>query len=119
MQRIPNGSGGERNTVSYQVFAPTPDGLNVSPTAAQVSLSGRVTDAGGRGIRNAIIAIEGGGLTEPRVVATGSMGYYNVEDLAIGTYIVTVQAKRHSFANPTRSLSMSDNVADFDFIAEP
>ncbi len=91
----------------------------IGPTAAGVSLSGRVTDAGGRGIRNATVTIEGGGLTEPRIVATGSMGYYNVEDLAIGTYIVTVHAKRHSFANPTRSLSMSDNVADFDFVAEP
>ncbi len=91
----------------------------VGPTAAGVSLSGRVTDAEGRGIRNATITIEGGGLTEPRIVATGSMGYYNVEDLTVGTYIVTVQAKRHSFANPTRALSMSDNVGDFDFIAEP
>ncbi|MEP7149893.1 MAG: Calx-beta domain-containing protein, partial [Acidobacteriota bacterium] len=91
----------------------------IGPTAAGVSLSGRVTDAEGRGIRNALITIEGGGLTEPRITATGSMGYYNVEDLAIGTYIVTVQAKRHSFANPTRALSMSDNVAGFDFIAEP
>ena len=91
----------------------------LAPTAASVSLSGRVTDAYGRGIRNAILTIEGGGLPEPRLVATGSMGYYDVEDLAIGTYIVTVSANRHTFAIPTRPVTMSDNITGFDFIAEP
>ncbi len=31
MQRIPNGSGGQRNTSSYALFAPTPDAANGAP----------------------------------------------------------------------------------------
>jgi hypothetical protein len=89
------------------------------PTAAPVSLSGRVTDAYGRGIRNALITVEGGGMTEPRVRATGSFGYYDIDGLSIGTYIVTVGAQRHTFTVPSRAVTMLDNVTGVDFVAEP
>lgn len=119
MQRYPNGLGGARNTNTYLPFAPTPDTLNVGPTAAAISLSGRVTDASGRGIRNAIMMLEGGGLNEPRVIATGSLGYYGFDDLSVGTYILTINTKRYSFSVPTRVVTMFDNVADFNFVADP
>jgi hypothetical protein len=43
----------------------------VGPTAAAVSLAGRVSTADGRGIVNAMMTISGGGLTEPRLARTG------------------------------------------------
>jgi hypothetical protein len=119
MQRIPNGLGGERNTSTYQVLGPTPDGANFGTTVAPLSLAGRVVDANGQGIRNARITLEGGGLTEPKVAATSSFGYYNFDGLGTGTYMVTVDAKRHVFAIPTRVALVSDNILNFDFIAEP
>jgi hypothetical protein len=91
----------------------------LAPTAAPVSLSGRVTDAYGRGIRNALITVEGGGMSEPRVAATGSFGYYDIDGLSIGTYIVTVGAQRHTFTVPSRAVTMLDNVTGVDFVAEP
>lgn len=118
MQRLPNGSGGERNTSTYQVLVPTPDAPNAGPTAAPISLSGRVTDSWGRAIRNAVVLLEAGGIG-PRAVATGSMGYYNFDNIEVGTYTVTVNAKRHTFAIPSRTITMVDSVAGFDFISEP
>ena len=119
MQRLPNGTGGERNTTSYQVLIPTPDGPNLGPTATSVSLSGRVTSAFGNGIGGARMTLEGGGMPEPQITLTSSFGYYRFDGLATGVYMITINAKRHTFAVPTRMIMLSDNVTDFDFVAEP
>ncbi len=91
----------------------------LAPTAAALSLSGRVTDASGMGIRNAIMTLEGGGLTEPRYAATGSLGYYSFDGLSNGTYFLTVNAKRHTFVVPSRAVTMTDDVTNADFVADP
>jgi len=91
----------------------------LAPTAAQATLSGRVTTANGAGIRNAIISISGGDLPQTRFSRTGSFGYYAFEDLTVGeTYIVIVQSKRYTFTVPTRVIQVNDNVDGVDFIAE-
>ncbi|MDM7923601.1 MAG: carboxypeptidase-like regulatory domain-containing protein, partial [Pyrinomonadaceae bacterium] len=65
-----------------------------APTAAGVSVGGRVTAAGGLGILNASVRIEGGGLAEPRLARTNGFGYYSLEGLAAGqTYVITVSSK--------------------------
>jgi len=91
----------------------------LSSTAASASIGGRVTTAEGRGIRNATVTITGESLTEPRVVQTGSFGYFSFEGLQTGqTYVVTVNARRYTFSTPSRVISLVDNVADADFIAD-
>ncbi len=51
-------------------------------------------------------------------VQTGSFGYYNFEGLQTGqTYIITVNSRRYVFTVPTRVVSLSDNIADLDFVA--
>lgn len=88
-------------------------------TAASLSLSGRVTTAGGNGIRNAKVVIMGNSLDEPIITATGSFGYYSFDGLTAGeTYIVTVNSKRYTFSMPSRVVSLVDNVIDADFIAD-
>ena len=89
------------------------------PTAATVSLSGRVVDSSGRGIRNAVLTLEGGGLPEPRTALSSSFGYYTFDGLSIGTYIVTINSKRYTFTVPTRTVALAEDVADVDFVAEP
>jgi hypothetical protein len=90
------------------------------PTAAGVDLSGRVTTADGRGIVNAVMTIQGGGLTQPRLARTGPFGYYAFTDLAAGqTYIVTIHSKRFTFTVPSRAVVLVDSIGDFDFVAEP
>ena len=95
-------------------------GPALPPTAAGASISGRVLTADGRGIKNVAVMVTGGGLTQPRTYLTGQFGYYEIRDLPTGQiYVVTVSAKRFSFANPTRVVDLSGNVTDADFVAEP
>jgi hypothetical protein len=91
----------------------------LAPTAAPAGLSGRVATASGEGIRGATVTISGGGLTGPRTVTTGTFGYYSFHDLEPGTtYIITVQSRRYAIANPTRVVTVTDNIAGIDFVAE-
>ena len=87
-------------------------------TAAQVSVSGRVTTAEGAGIRNARITVTGNSLPEPVTVTTGSFGYFSVEGLTSGqTYVVTVNSQRYTFTMPSRVITLIDNIVDADFVA--
>jgi hypothetical protein len=89
-------------------------------TAAGVSMSGRVTTADGRGIRNAKIMVTGNGLEQPLVATTGSFGYFAIEGLQAGqTYVVTVDSRRYTFGMPSQVLTLVDNLTDVNFIADP
>lgn len=85
-----------------------------------VSISGRVTTAGGMPIRNATVTISGGGLTAPITVITGSLGTYVFNGLQAGeTYTVTASAKRFRFPLGGRQVTPMTNVADVDIAANP
>jgi hypothetical protein len=88
------------------------------PTAALVSVGGRVTTAGGNGIRNAhvILANHAG---EIRTTITGSFGYFRFGEVAAGeTYILTLRSKHYQFSNGTRVLFVAESVNDILFIAD-
>jgi hypothetical protein len=108
---------GADHGLSIDDFSVTPMGTS----AAAAIVSGRVTTADGRGISNAILTISGGGLPEPRTIATGHFGYYSFEGLATGqSYSLSISGvKRFTFANPTRIVNLQDDVSDANFIAEP
>jgi hypothetical protein len=92
----------------------------LAPTAAPASISGRLVTASGDGVRNAAVTISGGGLDHPITTYTGTFGYYSFEGLQTGTtYIVSVRPKRYVIANPVRAVTLTDNVAGLDFVAEP
>ncbi|MBK7392038.1 MAG: hypothetical protein IPI64_01915 [Chloracidobacterium sp.] len=89
------------------------------PTAADVSISGRVTTAEGRGIRNAVMT-----LTDlngnPRNVIAGVNGYYRFDAVETGqTYVLSIRSRRFQFDNPTRVISVVDNIYGEDFSAVP
>jgi hypothetical protein len=88
-------------------------GEPLAPTAANVTVSGRVF-AEGMGLRNAIVTITGptGVLRSAR---TNSFGYYRF-DVEVGrTYVISVGAKQYQFT--PRTISVTDELADIDFIA--
>jgi hypothetical protein len=88
-------------------------------TASEVSLSGRVTTADGRGIRNAHVLVSGNSLPVPVVATTGSFGYFSFSGLTAGeTYVVTVNSQRYTFSVPSRVVTLVDNLADVDFTAD-
>jgi hypothetical protein len=92
----------------------------LAPTAAQASISGRVTTAEGLAIRNARVVVTGGSLPEARYMTTGSFGYFSFDGLEVGqTYVVTVNSQRYTFTVPSRVISLVDNLYDVDFVADP
>lgn len=110
--------GGFSLTSGYYGNATCPPAL-APPTAAAVSITGRVTTAKGNGIRNARLV-----LTSPdgtrRTAITSSFGYYAFDGIEVGhTYVLEIASKRYTFANPTRIFSLQDTLADLDFVAEP
>lgn len=88
----------------------------LSPTAANVSISGRVTDSGGRGLANAYVTatnMEGNTV----MGRTNLFGYYRIEDVSVGTsYVVEVNSKRHSFQ--PRTVMIEDHLTGIDFSPE-
>jgi hypothetical protein len=83
------------------------------PTAANVSVSGRVLTANGAGLRNAVVILtDSNGNT--RTARTGSFGYYNFTEVEAGrTYIFAVQSKRYQFT--PQVVSVFENVSDLNF----
>ncbi len=90
-----------------------------APTAASISISGRVSDALGLGIPNVRITI-----TAPdgvsRSALTSSFGYYQFEDIPSGhSYLLEATAKRFVFEPSTRVVNAVDNITDLDFVSGP
>ena len=87
-----------------------------TPTAAGVSVSGRVRMINGKGIRNVLITLtESDGTT--RVTLSGFSGSYRFSEVAAGqTVILNATAKRFTFSQPTQVLSLTGDESGIDFI---
>lgn len=91
--------------------------FNLAPTAANVSISGRVMTSGSQGILNARVMLTAPN-GETRISTTSSFGYYRFETVAAGeTYILTVFSKRFVFINPTLVVTVHDELDNLDFTA--
>jgi hypothetical protein len=88
-------------------------GLGCGPTAAGVSLSGRVLTPDGRGLRNAIVSILGSDGVS-RTVTTSSFGYYRFDEIEPGdTYVIGVTSRRYRYL--PRAVHVTDGLTDLDF----
>ncbi len=91
----------------------------LAPTAANVSVSGRVVDVRGRGISKARISITAPN-GEMRNAITNSFGYYRFDEVEVGqTYVVSVRSKRYQFSNPVQVITLMDELTDLIFTALP
>ncbi len=87
---------------------------SLAPTAAGVSVSGRVLTADGEGLSGAIVTCMGAD-GNIRIVRTGSFGYFSFEDIEPGhAYFFLVESKRYVFA--PRSIAVIDSVTDLEFL---
>jgi hypothetical protein len=87
---------------------------NLAPTAAALSLSGRVFASSGGGLRNAVVFLtERSGLT--RTARTTTFGYYRFEGIEAGqTIVIGVRSKLFRFE--PRVVTLSEDLADVDFM---
>lgn len=88
----------------------------VVPTAAEISISGRVVTPYGQGIRGAVIsAVAADGSV--RSAVTNSFGYFRLTNLTVGQYVIQAVAKRYSFEDPVRVIDGVNDVTDITFVS--
>lgn len=83
------------------------------PSAATVTIGGRVLDASGNGISAARIVMTdtNGNVRETR---TSSFGFYNFAEVAVGeTYVLTVSRKRYEFTSQIVFVAEENNEINF------
>lgn len=115
-------SGGNLLTGSYRDISHVSFcyGVSVSPSAAPASLSGRVVDATGRGISGASVTVLDPNSGASMSARSNPFGYYTFTSLPAGSlYVVSIRDKRYTFNNDTRSVTLNEDLADMDFIANP
>jgi hypothetical protein len=96
-------------------FTPAP----FAPTAALAKISGRVLTADGRGIRNVSITMMGA-TGELRMAFSSSFGHFTFENVPVGeVYVLTVRAKQFQFSQSSQAISLSEDLTDVNFIADP
>jgi hypothetical protein len=87
----------------------------LTPTAANVFISGRVLTNSGRGISNAMVVMTDSG-GELRYARTNPFGYYRFENVEVGqTYIFNVRSKQYIFA--PQVISVSEDLTGLNFTA--
>lgn len=93
-------------------------GFYIGPSAATVAVSGRVMLAAGNGVRNVQVAlIEQDGTQH--ITKTSSFGYYRFDEIEAGqNVVVSLSSKRYTFVPSTRIIALTEDLADFDWIAE-
>lgn len=93
-------------------------GFYIPASAANVNVSGRVSLAAGNGIRNVQVAlVETDGTLH--VTKTSSFGYYRFEDIPAGqTVVISLSSKRYTFNPSTRLVTLTDDLAGFDWTSE-
>lgn len=84
------------------------------------TLSGRVIQASGRGVTYALVTLSGGGLPAPQRTRTDRLGNYAFPNLSTGqTYTVSVSQPRFNFTPTSRTIALTGNVTDANFVGNP
>ena len=90
----------------------------LAPTAAAVSVSGKVSDSSGAGIGGVSVTLTD---SQGRSVyaKTNNFGSYSFTDVRAGdVYIVSVASKRYAFTVSSRAVNVQDAVENVDFTAD-
>jgi hypothetical protein len=89
----------------------------VAPSAASVSLGGRILTADGRGIRNVLVTLTESNGTS-RTVISGPFGNYRFTNVAPGqAVIISAKGKRYVFEDPTRVIQVNEELTEINFVS--
>lgn len=107
----------QTNLGGYRIDFITPGRQNLAPAAAAGSISGRVLNDRGSGLKFVTVMIYGGSLGEPRYATTNQFGYFRFEDVPFGdSYILQVFSRRYTFEQSTRVFNFSEDITNLNFI---
>ncbi len=108
-QISPNGYSNLENYLNSNLFA---------PTAANVSVAGRVLSSNGLGIARATVTLTSSATGETRTVQTNSFGHYEFGDVPAGAiYVVSVTSRRYTFPVSSQVINLNESLAELDFKA--
>ena len=86
------------------------------PSAAAISIDGRVTTANGQGIGKVAVTIESPQTGVTLRAITNQFGFYSFTDLPVGSYFISVSAKGRRFSPPNRLVNVFSDLSGEDFI---
>lgn len=90
---------------------------NAAPTAASVSVGGRIVDSNGNGISRVSVSITNQN-GETRYAITNPFGFYRFDEIPVGeTYVIAASHKRHQFNSQV--IVVLEDIQTADFTAEP
>jgi hypothetical protein len=88
--------------------------VTLGTTAAGVTISGRITNANGQGVRGATVYMTNSDGVRSSAT-TSSFGLYRFEDVEAGqTYVIGVTSRRYRFA--AKVLNVADSLINVDFV---
>ena len=91
--------------------------FEAAPTAAGVTITGRVLNAQNRGVSKARVFITGTS-GETRFTTTNPFGFYHFQDIAVGdTYVFKVQHKQYQFE--PQVLTVFEQLENLNFAVQP
>lgn len=91
----------------------------LQPTAAAVSVDGRILTETGRPVRNARVVLSGPNEIS-RTAFTNAFGYYQFDGIVVGsTYVLQASSKQYTFVPEQLAITVNDSVANADFTAQP
>lgn len=110
---------GTSSNTPYTMKSGTFTAAPLAPTAASVTVSGRVLTFNGRGISRTLISVTDSSGTI-RTTLTNPFGHFQFTDIAVGeTYIFSIRSKQFQFAEPTQILFVSEDFSGLNFTALP
>jgi hypothetical protein len=93
--------------------------IALPPTASEVNVGGRVTNSAGSPLALVTVTLtDGNGVI--RTTTTGSMGYYNFENVPVSmAYFLEASRKGYTFSDNPRLINLIEEITDADFQASP
>lgn len=91
----------------------------IAPSAARATVSGRVLDELGTGVRGATISLLDATTGRTYYASTDSFGYYQFRNLQTGDFYVLRVAgrvKKYNVGNGTKTFTLNGDLADADFL---
>ena len=88
----------------------------LAPTSAPISVSGRVVDSRGRGMKGISVVAQNVNTGEFYSATTSSFGYYVYSGMSTNhSYVVNIRSKRYQFSPSSQFITPVDNVSNLNF----
>ena len=99
------------------IIDPTKVHIIGKPTAANVSVEGRVLNDRGAGIANALVTVIDAASGETYGIRTNSVGFFRIDSLEAGNfYLITVSHKRYRFPAEPMAITVGEDMTGLTFV---